>query len=165
MTDPKSDPGIPTLTVLATDFDQDRGTSDAAPPVLGRPGRHASPAAPAQSDHALAPPTPSRLAGATPPRAPGTAPVPALGARADQRAFTPDSAQSELPVLTEAVNAAQGTLPPEPVLRAALQAELEHTIQTALEQATADVMRQVRRQLEDELPGVVDRVINRLRPG
>lgn len=130
MTDPQSDPGIPTLTELAAIPGQDQRTIEAASP------------APGMTD---------RLARADPPVSPS--------------AGAPTQTQTALPVLTEALNAAQGTLPPESVLRAALQAELEHTIQTALEQATADVMRQVRRQLEDELPGVVDRVISRLRPG
>jgi hypothetical protein len=80
---------------------------------------------------------------------------------------------NEPPVLTDVVAPAAGTmaagtpapatvgLPPDPVLRAALQAELEHTVQQALDQAMAHV----RQTLEAELPALVDRVVTRLRPG
>jgi hypothetical protein len=75
---------------------------------------------------------------------------------------------NEPPVLTDVVAPAMGSLPPataglppDPVLRAALQAELEHTVQQALDQAMAHV----RQTLEAELPALVDRVVTRLRPG
>jgi hypothetical protein len=64
------------------------------------------------------------------------------------------------PLLTEVV-APTAALPPDPVLRAALQAELEHTV----EQALAQAMAHVRESLEAELPLLVDRVMRRLRPG
>jgi hypothetical protein len=72
--------------------------------------------------------------------------------------------EGPLPVLTEVVRGAAPP-PPEPVLRAALQAELEHTIQQALESAVAQAMVHVRGQLEAELPALVERVVQRLRPG
>ncbi|HTJ99097.1 MAG TPA: hypothetical protein VL522_05695 [Bordetella sp.] len=68
---------------------------------------------------------------------------------------------NEPPILTDVVPRPGTVLPPDPVLRAALQAELEHTVQQALDQA----MIHVRHSLEAELPDLVDRVIRRLRPG
>jgi hypothetical protein len=68
---------------------------------------------------------------------------------------------NEPPILTDVVAQPATALPPEPVLRAALQAELEHTVQQALDQAMAHV----RQSLEAELPDLVDRVVSRLRPG
>jgi hypothetical protein len=68
---------------------------------------------------------------------------------------------NEPPVLTDVVARATAALPPDSVLRAALQAELEHTVQQALDQAMAHV----RQTLEAELPAVVERVVTRLRPG
>ncbi|ARP87329.1 hypothetical protein [Bordetella genomosp. 9] len=68
---------------------------------------------------------------------------------------------NEPPVLTDVVSRPAAPLPPDPVLRAALQAELEHTVQQALDQA----MTHVRASLEAELPALVERVVNRLRPG
>jgi hypothetical protein len=68
---------------------------------------------------------------------------------------------NEPPVLTDVVARATAALPPDPVLRAALQAELEHTVQQALDQAMAHV----RQTLEAELPALVERVVTRLRPG
>ncbi len=88
--------------------------------------------------------------------------IPTLTHRADNL--------NEPPVLTDVVAPAAGAtvpapaavgLPPDPVLRAALQAELEHTVQQALDQAMAHV----RQTLEAELPALVDRVVSRLRPG
>jgi hypothetical protein len=68
---------------------------------------------------------------------------------------------NEPPTLTDVVARSGASLPPDPVLRAALQAELEHTVQLALDQAMAHV----RRSLEAELPALVDRVVSRLKPG
>ncbi|ANN66235.1 hypothetical protein [Bordetella bronchialis] len=68
---------------------------------------------------------------------------------------------NEPPILTDVVDPPATALPPDPVLRAALQAELEHTVQLALDQAMAHV----RQSLEAELPALVDRVVRRLRPG
>lgn len=68
---------------------------------------------------------------------------------------------NEPPILTDVVAPPAAVLPPDPVLRAALQAELEHTVQQALDQAMAHV----RQTLEAELPALVDRVVSRLRPG
>ncbi|CAM3503216.1 DUF2486 domain-containing protein [Bordetella sputigena] len=70
-------------------------------------------------------------------------------------------AMNEPPVLTDVVARPAAALPPDPLLRAALQAELEHTVQQALDQAMAHV----RQSLEAELPDLVDRVVRRLRPG
>jgi hypothetical protein len=67
---------------------------------------------------------------------------------------------NEPPILTDVVSQ-PAALPPDPVLRAALQAELEHTVQQALDRAMAHV----RQSLEDELPDLVDRVVSRLKPG
>ncbi|AZY52010.1 hypothetical protein [Bordetella avium] len=47
------------------------------------------------------------------------------------------------------------------VLRALLQAELEQAIEQAASQAAADM----RARLEAEVPGIVDRALQRLRPG
>lgn len=71
-----------------------------------------------------------------------------------------DEEYNDPPLLTDVVPRG-GALPPDPVLRAALQAELEHTVQQALDQAMAHV----RENLEAELPLLVDRVMRRLRPG
>jgi hypothetical protein len=68
---------------------------------------------------------------------------------------------NEPPILTDVVSPPVAALPPDPVLRAALQAELEHTVQQALDRAMAHV----RQSLEAELPALVDRVVSRLRPG
>ena len=65
------------------------------------------------------------------------------------------------PILTDVVARPGMAPPPDPVLRAALQAELEHTVQRALDEA----MDHVRQSLEAELPDLVDRVVRRLRPG
>ncbi|AOB30611.1 hypothetical protein AKI39_07780 [Bordetella sp. H567] len=68
---------------------------------------------------------------------------------------------NEPPILTDVVAPPAPPLPPDPVLRAALQAELEYTVQQALDQAMAHV----RQSLEAELPALVERVVSRLRPG
>ncbi|MFC4274956.1 hypothetical protein [Achromobacter aloeverae] len=65
------------------------------------------------------------------------------------------------PLLTEVVARGEAHLPPDPVLRAALQAELEHMLAQALERA----MTHVREEMEAELPAAVTRVVSRLRPG
>ncbi|OZI30415.1 hypothetical protein CAL29_20500 [Bordetella genomosp. 10] len=74
----------------------------------------------------------------------------------------PAEAPAELPpLLTEVVERGAARLPPDPVLRAALQAELEHMLAQALERAMAHV----REEMEAELPAAVTRVVSRLRPG
>ncbi|AKQ56588.1 hypothetical protein [Bordetella hinzii] len=70
-----------------------------------------------------------------------------------------------IPVLTERHDepgqAAVADIASDTVLRALLQAELEQAIEQAAAQAAADM----RARLEAELPGIVDRALQRLRPG
>ncbi|WP_233235482.1 hypothetical protein [Bordetella sp. LUAb4] len=90
--------------------------------------------------------------------------IPTLTIQADPEApaaMHAHTAQDLPPLLTDVVARGATQLPPDPVLRAALQAELEHMLAQALERA----MLHVREEMEAELPAAVTRVLSRLRPG
>lgn len=82
--------------------------------------------------------------------------IPTLTIQAD-----PPAPDDDLPVLESIASEYSGALPPAPVLRAALHAEIEHAVQEALDEAMAHV----RDKLEAELPAIVQRVMRTLRPG
>ena len=90
--------------------------------------------------------------------------IPTLTVQADPEApagVDAHAAQDLPPLLTDVVERGTMQLPPDPVLRAALQAELEHMLAQALERAMAHVCEE----MEAELPAAVTRVLARLRPG
>jgi hypothetical protein len=87
---------------------------------------------------------------------PADAGIPTLTLKAD-----PPPGAVEPPVLNTIASEQSEALPPEPLLRATLHAEIEHAVENALDEAMAHV----RERLEADLPEIVQRVMRRLRPG
>lgn len=138
-----TDPGIPTLT-------QRVNLESVAP---ARPDDHLAPMPDQQAARHALPVLTERAHADIPP----WDDIPTLDAVIPEASAPQATPDSDLPFSTAPLSSdAQAA-----VLRAALQAELEQVMQIALEEA----IQGIRTRMDTELPGIVTRVLDRVRPG